>query len=49
MRVNCRLTLLLREMVFIERGLRPVTEVVSQTEQDEGDAALARRRRNWNE
>ena len=40
MRVNCRLTLLLREMVFIERGLRPVTEVVSQTEQDEEDAEL---------
>ena len=40
MRVNCRLTLLLREMVFIERGLRPVTEVVSQTEQDEEDAKL---------
>lgn len=40
MRVNCRLTLLLREMVFIERGLRPVTEVVSQTEQDEEDASL---------
>ena len=35
MRVNCRLTLLLREMVFIARGLRPVTELVSSAELEE--------------
>ena len=48
MRVNCRITLLLREMVFIERGLRPVTEVVSQAEMDqENEDLLADLERNF--
>ena len=37
MRVNCRLTLLLREFVFSQRGLRPVAEVIS-TRDEELDA-----------
>ena len=34
MRVNCRLTLLLREFVFQSRGLRPVAEVISARDEE---------------
>ena len=34
MRVNCRLTLLLREFVFASRGLRPVAEVISTRDEE---------------
>jgi hypothetical protein len=34
MRVNCRLTLLLREFVFAERGVRTVAEVVSARDEE---------------
>ena len=45
MRVNCRLTLLLREFVFISRGLQPVTEVMSAAELElEAEAAAENER-----
>jgi len=37
MRVNCRLTLLLREFVFESRGLRPVAEVISARDEELDD------------
>ena len=37
MRVNCRLTLLLREFVFKSRGLRPVAEVISARDEELDD------------
>ena len=40
MRVNCRFTLLLREMVFISRGQRAVSEVISSIEAAEEDREL---------
>lgn len=48
MRVNCRLTLLLREFVFASRGLRPVAEVISARDEALDDEANARRRADAN-